>query len=362
MAMSTEKKLGIAVVILLGLGGLLFVQRRAEKREADTYTLSSTRNQMPKFGVSDEQTKEIDQVTIQQPAGDAGPGAKVVLKKENGEWKLAEPVAAKASTSNVDSLLENLKSLALNEVISDSSDTYAQYGVDDKSAVHVVFNKGADAVADLYFGHGGSRGQMVRLAGKTGVFGIKGYSSYLYTREAKQWRDMSLLKFDDAKVKSVALTNEHGAFEFAKDKDKKWTGKFHKGKAGALAPVARFDASKVDDLVRAYKDLNGLDFAQNKGPVDTGLENPTASVTFILEDGAHKVVKLGKIAEGTNRWVSADGNPEAFSISSYAADWVTADVEKFQKPEDKKGDKKDKGSAPAGGPPPDMGAMMGGPH
>ncbi len=362
MAMSTEKKLGIAVVILLGLGGLLFVQKRAEKREEDTYTLSSSKNQLPKFGVTEEQSKQVDQVTLQQPAGDAGVGAKVVLKKENGEWKLAEPVAAKANTSNVDSLLENLKTLALNEVISDSADTYSQYGVDEKSALHVVFNKGSEVLADLYFGHGGSRGQMVRLAGKTGVFGVKGYSSYLYTREAKQWRDMSLLKFDDAKVKSVEVTNEKGAFEFAKDKDKKWAGKFHKGKAGAFATITRFDASKVDDLVRAYKDLNGLDFAQNKGPVDTGLENPTATVTFVLEDGAHKVVKLGKTADGTNRWVSADGNPEAFSISSYAADWVTADVDKYQKPDEKKGDKKDKGSAPAGGPPPDMGAMMGGPH
>ena len=255
--------------------GLLYVQKRAQKREEDTYTLSSGKTQLPKFGVTDPQTKEIDEITIQQPAGDAGPGAKVVLKKEKDEWKLAEPVVAKANTSNVDSLLENLKSLSLNEVISDATDAYAQYGVDDKSALHAVFNKGTEAIADLYFGHGGSRGQMVRIAGKTGVFGVKGYSSYLYTREAKQWRDMLLLKFDEAKVRSVEITNEHGAFTFAKsdekdkkadDKDKKstWTGKFHKGKAGVLAPIARFDSSKVDDVVRAYKDLNALDFPRTK--------------------------------------------------------------------------------------------------
>jgi hypothetical protein len=361
--MSTERKLGIAVVILLGLGGALYLQNRSQKREEATYTLRSTSNQLPKFGVTEAQSKEVDQVTIEQPAGDAGKGAKVVLKKDNNEWKLLEPVSAKASTANVDSILDNLKALTLNEVISDSSDTYAQYGVTDSAAVHVVFNKGADVVADLYFGQGGSRGQMVRLAGKTGVFGLKGYSSYLYTREAKQWRDMSLMKFEDAKVKSVEISNEHGAFEFTRltdkakkanesDKDKKgdWSAKFRKGKAGALAPIARLDSGKIDDLIRAYKDLNALDFAQGKSPVDTGLETPSATVTFILDDGAHKILKIGKTAESSNRWAAAPGSTEAFSISSYASDWVTSNVDKYQKPEDKKKDK----SAAAGGPEPDL--------
>ena len=358
----------------------MYLQKRSESREEATYTLQSTKNQLPKFGVTEEQSKQVDQITIEQPAGDAGKGAKVVLKKEDNEWKLVEPVKAKANTSNVDSILDNLKTLNLNEVISDSADAYAQYGVNDNSAVHAVFSKGSDVVADMYFGHGGSRGQMVRLAGKTGVFGIKGYSSYLYTREAKQWRDMSLLKFDDSKVKSVEITNEHGTFEFAKltdkqaseaakdkqakdsDKDKKptWSAKFRKGKAGALAAITRLDASKIDDMVRAYKDLNALDFAQNKGPVDTGLAAPSAIVTFVLDDGAHKVLNIGKTADNSNRWAAAAGSAEAFTISSYASDWITADVVKYQKPDDKK---KDKNAPATPSTPPDMGSPhgMGGP-
>lgn len=89
----------------------------------------------------------------------------------------------------------------------------------------------------------------------------------------------------------------------------------------------------------------------------------------MLDDGAHKILKLGKTAETSNRWAAAGDSTEAFSISSYAADWVTADVEKYQKPDEKK-DKKDKS---ASSPPPDMGSMggppgmhgppgMGGPH
>ena len=356
MAMSSDKKLTIAVIVLVGLGGALYLQKRAQKREEASYTLQSGKAQLPTFGVSEAESKQIDQIMIQQPSTDAGLGTKVVLKKEGDDWNLVEPVKAKANKSNVDSLLENLKSLSLSEVISDATDAYGQFGVTETGAVHAVFSKGADTLADLYLGHGGSRGQMVRIAGKTGVFGLKGYSSYLYTREAKQWRDMLLMKFDDTKVKSVNIVNEHGEFAFAKatpkkeakdagtsgDKKATWEGKFHKGKAGALASIARFDSGKVDDMLRAYKELNALDFAQNKGPVDTGLESPSATLTVTLEDGARKVLKLGKTGESSSRWVATDASPETFTISTYAADWATSDVDKYQKPEDKKDDKKKK--------------------
>src|ERR1700690_1073936 len=148
MAMSSERKLGVAVVVLLGLGGALYLQQRSEKREEATYTLQSTKSQLPKFGFTEEQSKQVDQIAIEQPAGDAGKGTKVVLKKENNEWKLIEPVNAKANSSNVDSILDNLKSLTLNEVISDSADDYAQYGVSDSAAVHAVFSKGSETIAD----------------------------------------------------------------------------------------------------------------------------------------------------------------------------------------------------------------------
>jgi hypothetical protein len=351
MAMSTDKRLVVAVVVLAALGGALYLQKRAQKHEEASYTLQSGSSQLPTFGVSEADAKAIDQITIQQPASDAGVGAKVVLKKTGEEWRLVEPVNAKANASNVDGLLDNLKQLALTEVVSDSADTYAQYGVSDTTGLHAVFDKGSDVVADVYFGHGGSRGQMMRIAGKTGVFGVKSYSSYIYTRDAKQWRDMQLLKFDEKQVKAVEITNEHGVFVFTKlvDKNKKeaegadkkssWDAKFRKSKGGALTTIARFESSKVDDMLRAYKELSAVDFAQAKSPVDTGLDAPTATLVVTLEDGARKVLKLGK-ADSSNRWVTTEGNPESFTISSYAADWVTGDVDKYQKPEDKKDDKK----------------------
>jgi hypothetical protein len=351
---------------VLALG--LFVQKRAQKREEATYSYTAINASLPKLEITDDQKKAINSITIEQPVGDAGKPPKVVLSKQGEDWDITEPIKAKANKSNVDSLLDNLKDIKVSELISAGKDGYAQYDVSDDKAVHVLVKQGETVLVDLYFGQGGSRGQMMRIAGKEGVFAAKGYSSYLYGRNLKEWRDLTLTKFEDTKVKSVSIENENGVFEFTtaakKDGEKKdepadtskaeWTGKWKKTKAGALTAIERFDSSKVNDLVRTYKSLTALDFAQNKPAAEVGLEKPTATVTFVLDDGAHKIVHLGNPGSSSDRWAQVEGVSDFYTIAQYSADWVTAKVDKYQKPDEKK-DKKDKksgGSAPPAGMPP----------
>ncbi|HMA97537.1 MAG TPA: DUF4340 domain-containing protein [Polyangiaceae bacterium] len=354
MAITSDQKLYIAAGVLVLLGAGLYVQKRAQKQEEATYSYTAINAALPKLDITDEQSKAIDTITIEQPAGDAGKPTKVVLKKEGDDWQLVEPIKAKGNKENVNSLLENIKDIKVNEPISPSKDAYAQYEVSDDKAVHVVAKQGDKVLADLYFGQGGSRGQMLRIAGKEGVYSAKGYSSYLYARDLKGWRDLSVTKFEDAKVKTIAIENEHGAFEFTKlgsgagekkDDDSaegsktEWSGKFRKGKAGALATIDRFDSSKVNDLVRSYKSLNALDFAQGKTAADVGLDKPKATVSIVLDDGARRVIRFGNTGSSSDRWIQVEGSSDLLTIPQYSADWITSDVDKFQKPADKK-DKK----------------------
>ena len=70
----------------------------------------------------------------------------------------------------------------------------------DDKAVHLTLFKGSEKVVDAFFGKSGGRGQSARKAGVDGVFSVTGYSSSLYAREVKQWRDGEIVKFDDAAV------------------------------------------------------------------------------------------------------------------------------------------------------------------
>jgi hypothetical protein len=282
-------------------------------------------------------------VVIQTPAKEGEEGkegkeaAEHVLVKTGDDWQLEKPVKALANKANVDSLLKNLKSLEVKELITDDEKEYAQYEVTKEKAIHASFHKGDKVAYEFWFGKDGGLGQVTRIEGKKGAFAVGGFSNYLYSRDTKGWRDLGIWKFDEKKVKSVELQNENGAFSFTKEgEDWKAT---HKKKAGGAGPLKDFAKKKVDDLLRAYKALNANAFGDDKTLADAGLEKPVATLTITLDDGAKKTLNVGSNAEGSSRWVKADGE-QIYSISSWAGDWATADVEKFQ---DKKkdGDKKD---------------------
>ena len=328
--MDQQKKLYVAIGILLVLGGLLFFQRQGAHKEAMQHSIEGQSANLPKIEVTEETTKAIDRVVIFKPADKEGGVAEEIELVKTGEdaWSLEKPSKAKANASNVKSLLENLPKLSLSEAIAENKDEYERWGVSDEKALHATFYKGQENVFDVYFGENGSRGQMTRLAKHDGVFAIKGFSKWLYERDSKGWRDKSMLKFDDKEVVKVQVQNDKGVFVFDKAGEG-WTGKH--GKTAALAkPIDKFQPSKVDDLLRAYKALSAIDFGDGKAPKDLGLDPPEATVTIELKGGTGvHVLKVGKTSEGTNRWALTNGSDQIYSISSWSSDWATADAKKF---------------------------------
>jgi hypothetical protein len=334
---STDNKLYVALGVLAVLGGTLYVVNKNKKEEAAQYTLSGQNAALPKIAFSDEDLKGIDKIVLKKPAGEDGGAPKdIELVKKGEEWRVSKPVDALANQANVKSLLDNLKALKPSEMIDSSPSSYDKFGVSEGKALHATFMKGDAKAFEAYFGENGGRGQMTRIAGKDGVFAIKGYSSYLYDREVKGWRDTTVFKFEDTAVNAATIDNEHGSFSFTKSGEA-WKGTFKPAKGGAAKDIERFDEAKVKDFLRAYKGLNASDFAEaGKTPADLGLDKPAATVVITLNDGAKRELKVGATAEGSARWAQASGVTELVSISSWTADWALAEPKKFQKAEDKK--------------------------
>lgn len=341
--MTTDKKLYIALGVLVALGGIAYIQNRQQQKDLAAHSVETVEKNLPKVSVSDEDTKKIDKIEIYKPADTDGGAAEniTLVKKGENDWVLDKPVSAKATASNVTSLLDNLKRLEVDEVIDPGKDSYAKFKLTDEKALHATFYKGSDKTLDLYFGENGGRGQMTRIAGKDGVYALKNYSSFLYSRDAKGWRDKAILNFDDKDVTKVSIENENGAFTFDKSGED-WKAKFQPSK-GAAKDIDKFDKSKLENMIRAFKSLSASDFGDRKTPADVGLAQPKAAVTFNLKDGSKYTLNVGDTAEGSNRWVKKAGSDQIFSIGSWSADWATAKVDKFQKTEEKDKDKdKDK--------------------
>jgi hypothetical protein len=341
-----DTKLYVAVGILAVLGGGIYLAKKNKAAEEERYTLQGQEAALPKITISEEDTKGIDKIALVKAGEDGGAGTDIELAKQGEDWKVTKPLDAAANQPNVKSMLDNLKTLKVTELIDSDKTSYSKFKVGDNQGLHAVFKKGDKVVLDARFGENGGRGQMTRVAGKDGVYAVKGYSSYLYERDLKGWRDTTVFKFEDTAATAVTIDNEHGSFAFTKEGDK-WKGKL-KGK-----DIERYDDTKVGDLLRAYKALNADGFADKaKTASDLGLDKPSATLVITLGDGAKREVKVGATAEGTSRWVQATGVQEFVSISSWAAEWALAEAKKFQKPEEPKDggapSATDAGAKPAG--------------
>jgi hypothetical protein len=351
--MKTEYKIYAALVLLALIATGLYFSKQSRAKQAEEHAVTASSADLPSISVPKDDVEKITKLEIHNPGKDkdAKP-SDVTIEKKGDAWEVTKPVQAKANAANVRSLLDNFKDLKVKESIDKTEASYSQYELTDEKAVHVVAFKGSDKVVDMYFGKSGSRGQMARTHQHEGVFVVGGYSSFLYTREVKNWRETQILKFEDANAIQVEVENKNGEFSFSKNGDK-WSGSERKrDKDGKLDKAdkdwKKFDEGKVKDLLRAYKGLNAEDFAEDKA--DTGLDKAEENggvVKIKLKDNAGDyTIKVGKTQKGSSRFATKEpGDGTVYVVSSWAADWATGAASKFEKADDKKKDKDKKDDA-----------------
>ncbi len=332
--MSSSTKLYVGVVVLAGLGGAIYM---AQKKDKEIGNASTTAADLPEIKAPDD----IDKVEILN-----ADKTDIVLEKQGDKWAMTKPVAAPANQANVDSIVKNLKELKAKEVIAPAptDDSKKDYDFVKEKMVHVIASKGADTKTDLTFGASGARGQMAMVAGKPAIYAITGYSSYLYTRDVKGFRETDIFKFDDANANQLTIDKgANGVLSFTKDGDV-WAGTF-KGK-----PIDSFDPDKVKDAVRAFKNLTADDFGDGKTTAETGLDEPVSKVTIQLKDGAgNYAFRVGNTATGSNHYAKREDTPVIYVLPQYTSDWATAEVTKFQKSADAGAPKAGDAGAPLDG-------------
>lgn len=351
--MSRDRLIIIGVVLLAVLGFLVYKQADKDKKLGTTSLTAASSADLPTISAP----ADVDKITIKDGKKD-----EIVLEKKGELWVLTKPVSAPASQQAVKEVVTNLGTLKVKEQVNMTVDDELKKSkkLDADQAIHIVTYKGADKKTDLSFSGGspGALGHLMMVESKPGVvYATSGFSSYLYAKEPKDWREKEVLKFDDANANQVTITNKTGDYSFTKG-DKGW-GATLKGQ-----PLPRFDEQRIKDVLHELKALNAEDFGDGKTPADTGLDAPEGTIKVSLKDGAGTyTLKVGKPApNATSRYAMKDGDATAFVIGKPAADWALADKDKFQRPLD--AGAPDAGKDASGGPskmemPPGMG-MPGG--
>jgi len=323
----SREKLIVFGVVLLGLLGVL-VYRQAKVDQAIGAPMATTKD-LPTISASDD----VDKISVAN-----GDKPEVVLERvpdpkappvDGGPatmWVMTKPIRAAANQQVAKDLVANLRDLKVDSVVPLKLDDEVrkQKQLDAAHAVHVIAWKGSEKKVDEVFGKSGAAGELVVVSDKPDrVWAAKGYSSYLYTKEPKDFRFKEILKFDDGNASQVTIANAHGTFSFTKAD--KWVATLDK------KPLPRFDEEKIKDMLRAFKSLNAEDFGDGKSLAETGLDKPEATVSIELKDAAaHYDVLVGKVGTGTNRWAKRADDDAIYQVTNYVAEWALSDAPKYQ--------------------------------
>jgi hypothetical protein len=327
----SRDKLIIAGVVVLGVLGAL-VYRQAKQDESIGAPMASTAADLPTLSAPEDVDKlqltnadksEVVLERVPDPSasegGDGGPATK---------WVMTKPLKSEVTQQVVKDLLANLKDIKADSKLNIKLDdaTKKDKQLDAAHGLRVVAWKDGTKKVDETFGKSGAVGQLVVVTDKPdAVYAAKGYSSFLYTKEPKDFREKAIFKYDDADVTDATLVNAHGTFVFKKDGDK-WTGTHNKH------PIEHFDSDKAKDLVRTFKALNADDFGDGKSLADTGLDKPDATLTIHTKADGGKTYELqvGATGTGNDHYAKRSDDEKIVQITSYLADWTTSDVAKFQ--------------------------------
>jgi hypothetical protein len=321
--MSRDKWIVVGVIVLGALGFAVYKQSIKDRDLGTTQAAAASSADFPTVTAPDD----IDKISIKNGTKD-----EVVLQKKDDKWRLVKPVDALANQANAKEIVSNLGTLKVKEevVMNLDDDVKKAKKLDPDQAIHVMAYKGDDKKLDISFGSSGSAGQLALVDSKPGkVWAISGFSSWMYSKDAREFRDKQFLSFDDQNVVSVQLENKNGPFSFTKG-EKGWAGT-DKG-----APIERFNEQKVKDLLKDMKAGNAEDFADGKPASETGLDSPEATLTVSLKDnaGTYKL-KLGSAASnGTSHYAQTSGmgdkDSTIYVVYKAAVDWLESDKAKFQ--------------------------------
>ncbi len=241
----------IAVVILAGLGGVLYWSQNHKPTEESPAAATPAAPTIIKVDPAD-----VTQLTIKQKQAEPV----TVEKNASGKWQITAPKAYPADQEAVAGILSSLSGLNGDRVVDEKASDTKQYGL-DPAVVEVDITGKNHAVRSLLLGDDTPAGGDVyaTVAGSGKVFTLASYNKSSFSKSVNDLRDKSLLTVDADKVSHLELIKKPETIEFGRTKDG-WQ---------ILKPApSPADSSAVNDLVHALTnarmDLSGTGDAKTE--------------------------------------------------------------------------------------------------
>lgn len=311
----SQNRLGTAIVVLLALGGLTFYQ--LSTREALDKAAPQASVTLPKL-----KREAIDELAV---SGGDQPAVRLV--KKGNEWRVAEPLDAKADQDAVTTALDKLVELEVTGVAATKAKNHERLEVDEKKGLRVIARGTGKTLLDGYIGSYQTGNTMFRSQGQDAVASVRGSIRYAFAKATREWRDRTINKLELKALQEIAFASKNGNFRFAHEGDT-WKQVLGAGQKG----IERFDEKKVSGIVSAVLDLSATDFADaNVTQEQAGLTAGAATVTLTTtgEAGPQQI----RFRVGGNKdkdyYVLREGIDTIFVVSSWVGDRLMPKADLF---------------------------------
>ncbi len=257
---------------------------------------------------------------------------------DKNEWRLVQPIQAKADSGSVNDVLFNLQGYEVKNWVETKPTDLSKYGLDKPQITVTLTAKDGKqetltlgkkkAGTDEVFARNPARGEVVTLAAK---------ALDELTKQPFDLQDKSLLSFKRDDIDEVEVARGRTKIvctKSGKGVDAKWKI--------ILPEEAEADKWKVDDILWDMEDLEAKKFVEEAATnlAKYGLDSPRASVRLSGKGKTYSVL-FGEQAENDSIYAKTNQSPRVVLVDKSALDNLPKsadDLKKKEKKENTKGD------------------------
>ncbi len=240
---------------------------------------------------------------------------------EPGEWKIIQPVKAKADPRAVEDIVSAIGSLRVVLFEADGEYNPASYGL-AQPRITVAFQSTADgSIQELQIGSDAGTPGRIYVA-RSDHHAVYAVNKEIYTKLNKtifDLRDKRVIDFQRTATHRFAIRQGDSKIVCQKNMDGEWE---------ITTPVTlKADEEAVDDLLFGVDALKAVAFVddQPKNLQPYGLDSPSIESAFMVPDAEPAVLLVGKM-KGDNIYVKAQNAEPVFLVKKNLLDLVRVGV------------------------------------
>jgi len=243
-------------------------------------------------------TAQVTQIKVVAPKAEQA----VTMTRQGSAWQLTPEggQTVNADPKTVNAALGEIAKLEATQLVAKSSDSWAEYQVDDETGTRVTVT-GGDELLDVVVGRfeykqlSGGMTSYIRRVDEDDVYLVKGFLDASFNKEVDGWRNKTILNGSSNDWQNITFSYPDGAFQLFKGNDNIWR----------MPDSTEADQGKVSAYLSAISNLNGTTFAETK-PAGA----PLARVEVAQGDG--KAYSINAYPQDTTFGINSTYNPDSY--------------------------------------------------